>query len=64
MGKMVMLERGVAPAIGVFLPPLSWLGEDVVDENNKGQQQILLLTLVLSLAYRHFPDLAFLPFLL
>ena len=63
MGKMVMLERGVAPAIGVFLP-VSWLGEDVVDENNKGQQQILLLTLVLSLAYRHFPDLAFLPFLL
>jgi len=63
MGKMVMLERGVAPAIGVFLPG-SWLGEDVVDENNKGQQQILLLTLVLSLACCHFPDLAFLPFLL
>lgn len=58
-----MLERGAAPAVGLFLP-VSWLGEDVVDENNKGRQQILLSTLVLSLAYRHFPDLAFLPFLL
>ena len=58
-----MLERGAVPAIGVFLLD-SWLGEDVADENNKGQQQNLLLTLILSLAYRHFPDLAFLPFLL
>ena len=40
-----MLERGAAPVIGVLLPP-SWLGEDVVDENNKGQQQNLLLTLI------------------
>ncbi len=57
-----MLERGAVPAIGVFLLDL-WLGEDVVDQSNKGQQQILLLTLILSLAYCHFPDLAFLPFL-
>ena len=57
-----MLECGVAPGIGVFLFD-SWLGEDVVDQSNKGQQQILLLTLILSLAYCHFPDLAFLPFL-
>ncbi len=57
-----MLERGAVPAIGVFLLN-SWLGEDVVDENNKGQQQILLLTLILSLTYCHFPDLPFLPFL-